>query len=256
MLPSVALKCQLITPRAQRWLQACRQAGVLHLFDTACNLVDEQGRVLSLLSPRVAPGPFALVLDGDWQLQLDPAATVRVDRQAQRLYLNRAALDYGAARCWQPRADWAALRHALPAGATAPALPTRIMHLLQRLLDGICMRDLSEVREAARGLAGRGIGLTPSGDDVLMGVLYALWVWKPERALLEAIVRRAAPRTTTLSAAFLRAAAEGEASYAWHRLAGGDPGAIVDILATGHSSGREAWAAFVTTWTRLADERR
>lgn len=118
------------------------------------------------------------------------------------------------------------------------------------------MRDLSEVREAARGLAGRGIGLTPSGDDVLMGVLYALWVWKPERALLEAIVRRAAPRTTTLSAAFLRAAAEGEASYAWHRLAGGDPGAIVDILATGHSSGREAWAAFVTTWTRLADERR
>lgn len=212
--------------------------------------------MLALLSPRVAPGPFALVLDGDWKLRLDTAATVRVDRQAQRLYLNQAAFDYGAARCWQPRPDWPALRHALPTGATSPALPTRIRHLLQRLLDGICTCDLSEVREAARGLAGRGIGLTPSGDDVLMGVLYALWVWKPERTLLEAIVGSAAPRTTTLSAAFLGAAAAGEASYAWHRLAGGDAGAMAEILATGHSSGREAWAGFVTTWTRLAGERR
>ena len=52
MSPSVARNCQLITPRAQRWLQECRQARVLHLFDTACNLVDEHGRVLSLVPLR------------------------------------------------------------------------------------------------------------------------------------------------------------------------------------------------------------
>ena len=254
MSPSVARNCQLITPRAQRWLQECRQARVLHLFDTACNLVDEHGRVLSLVLPRVAPGPFALVLEGDRRLRLDRAAAVRVDRQAQRLYLGQAALNYGAARCWQPRPDWPALRCARPAWATLPALPAQIAQLLHQLLDDICADDLSGVREAARGLAGRGIGLTPTGDDVLMGVLYGLWVWKPERPLLEAIVRSAAPHTTTLSAAFLRAAAEGEAGYAWHRLVGGDAGAIADILAIGHSSGREAWAAFVTTWTRLAGE--
>ncbi len=254
-MPSAAHRCQLITPRARRWLQECRQARILHLFDEACNLVDEHGRVLSLISPRVAPGPFALVLAGNWKLRLDTTATVRVDRRAQRLYLNQAALDYGAARCWQPRPDWPALRNARPAGASPPALTTPISHLLHRLLDGICTCDLSEVREAARGLAGRGIGLTPSGDDVLVGVLYALWVWYPERTLLAAIVGSAAPHTTTLSAAFLHAAAAGEAGHPWHRLAAGDGSALANILATGHSSGREAWAAYMTTWTRLADGR-
>jgi hypothetical protein len=125
---------------------------------------------------------------------------------------------------------------------------------LNELLDGICDQELPRVKAAARWLAGRGIGLTPTGDDVLMGVLYGLWVWQPDRKLRQAIADSAAPHTTTLSAAFLRAAAAGEATDPWRRLARGDAGAGADIMAAGHTSGREAWTAYVTTWTRLARE--
>jgi hypothetical protein len=73
-------------------------------------------------------------------------------------------------------------------------------------------------RVAAR-VAGVGVGLTPSGDDWLAGLL--MWTWlahpRPE-AVGAAVVGAAAPRTTTLSAALLRCAAEGECDEAWHAL--------------------------------------
>lgn len=221
-----------------------------------CNLADEHGRVLSLVSPRAQVGPFSLVLAGNGKLQPDRGATIRVDPRAQRLYCGAVAVDYGAARCWQPCPDWPALRRATPDPRDVHELPVEIAALLEALLDGVCAANLAQVRTAARRLAGRGMGLTPTGDDVLVGVLYGLWVWRPERELLQAIAGSAAPHTTTLSAAFLRAAAAGEATCPWLRLAGGDAGALADILATGHSSGREAWTAYAATWTRLARERR
>jgi hypothetical protein len=62
----------------------------------------------------------------------------------------------------------------------------------------------------------------------------------------------AAGRTTTLSAAWLRSAAVGEAGEPWHRLVdaaglGDEPGlrsAIRQILAAGHTSGADALAGF------------
>jgi len=59
-------------------------------------------------------------------------------------------------------------------------------------------------------------------------------------------VDTAVPRTTTLSAAFLRAAGDGEATIHWHDLADGRPGAMDRILAIGATSGRDAWIGFTT----------
>jgi hypothetical protein len=89
-----------------------------------------------------------------------------------------------------------------------------------------------------------GKGLTPTGDDVLMGVIYGLWVWYPQRDWIRLIVETAVPRTTSLSAAFLRAAEDGEATFHWHDLVNGRAGAVNQILSIGHSSGRDAWAGF------------
>jgi hypothetical protein len=85
-----------------------------------------------------------------------------------------------------------------------------------------------------------------------MGVLYGLWVWRPRLEWIDLIVDTAVPRTTRLSAAFLRSAADGEATVHWHNLALGRPKAVEQILSIGHTSGRDAWAGFSHTGERLA----
>jgi hypothetical protein len=109
----------------------------------------------------------------------------------------------------------------------------------------------SGVAAAARQLAGLGYGLTPAGDDYLVGVMTALWLLG-DRDTASIIARSAAPRTTTLSAAFLTAAARGQFAEPWHRLARTLAAqcalecatAARRIAAIGASSGRDALAGF------------
>ena len=87
-----------------------------------------------------------------------------------------------------------------------------------------------------------GDGLTPWGDDVLCGWLAAhRAAGVPTPAVYDA-VRRALPRTTTLSATLLECALAGEAAdlaLAYLRALGtpGAPAARVALLGLGHSSG-------------------
>lgn len=245
--------CCLTTPRARRWLAHSQEARILNLFADVCNLVNEQGQVLSLVTRRIGAGPFALVLGERPVWPASVADRVRIDPGAGRLYAGPLAVDYRQARSWQPRPQWSRLRRELPVAGDL-ALPPEIARLLQQLLDGICHRDEVTVRQAVERLAGRGQGLTPTGDDLLVGVLYALWVWQPGSAWPALIAGSGTPRTTTLSAAFLEAAAAGEATAPWHRLALGDRRAVREIRATGHRSGAETWAGFVAAAARLSHE--
>ena len=249
--------CHLTTPRVRRWLAHSREARILHLFADVCNLVNEESQVVSLVSRRIGAGPFALVLATRSAWPANSRARVKIDRQAERLSVGPLQLAYGTAASWQPRPAWERLRRRGGAGEDQPeALPPSIAVLLQQLLDGIDRGERAVVQTVAARLAGRGQGLTPTGDDVLVGVLYALWVWQPVGdGWMRLIVESAAPRTTSLSAAFLRAAAAGEATHAWHRLVAGDPGAVADILTTGHSSGAEMWASFRAAAARWSSER-
>jgi len=124
------------------------------------------------------------------------------------------------------------------------------------LCGGIAAGDVEACREAAGALAGLGGGLTPAGDDFLLGALYALWATRPSAqaaALAEAIAGSAIPRTARLSAAWLKAAARGEAGQPWHTLVGAlaaDDSRVLDravhgILSVGHTSGADALAGFV-----------
>jgi hypothetical protein len=114
--------------------------------------------------------------------------------------------------------------------------------------------DGARLQAAAARLAGLGQGLTPAGDDWLVGAM--LWAWlahpDPDRACA-LVAEAAAPRTTALSAAYLRAAAAGQCSAAWHRLLpalcggaqAGLEGAAQGVLAAGHTSGADALAGFL-----------
>jgi hypothetical protein len=85
-------------------------------------------------------------------------------------------------------------------------------------------------------LVGRGEGLTPAGDDILIGYVASLVLIARKTAEATAIAESAARRTTALSATLLRHAAEGQVPEPVHRfLESGDSG---DLLAFGHSSGR------------------
>lgn len=84
-------------------------------------------------------------------------------------------------------------------------------------------------------LAGRGEGLTPSGDDLLAGYVAGLVLWHGRTADAEVIAEVAATRTTALAATLLRHAARGELPEPAHALLQrGDP---VPLQAFGRSSG-------------------
>jgi hypothetical protein len=117
-----------------------------------------------------------------------------------------------------------------------------------------------QLAPAAARLAGLGHGLTPAGDDFLMGAMLRAWLAHPEPGpLCRRLAAVAAPRTTTLSAALLQAAARGECSAAWHALlaalAAGDAadaGAALTtatrrVLAHGGTSGGDTLAGFLLT---------
>jgi hypothetical protein len=118
--------------------------------------------------------------------------------------------------------------------------------------------DGERLQEGATGLAGLGSGLTPAGDDFLAGAMVWAWLAHPTPASLgRALVETAAPRTTTLSAALLRAAARGECSAPWHALLAAlsaethtDQEARIEaaarqILAHGATSGADTLAGFL-----------
>jgi hypothetical protein len=129
---------------------------------------------------------------------------------------------------------------------------------IEDLCAGVATGDVSLCRSTARQLAGLGGGLTPAGDDFLVGAMHAAWLTRPPReaALLSEVIASAAtPLTTRLSAAWLRAAARGEAAAPWHTLfealAACDERALLAaarrILSIGHTSGADALAGCVAS---------
>jgi hypothetical protein len=128
--------------------------------------------------------------------------------------------------------------------AVERALAGATEELRTALVSGHSSRALS----AADSLLGLGPGLTPSGDDLLAGLL-ATCSWLQDdpcaAALGRQVVSRAALRTTALSAALLRCAAEGAAAGPVVDLVDAVAGrrplgpALRGLLAVGSTSGHD-----------------
>jgi hypothetical protein len=139
--------------------------------------------------------------------------------------------------------------------------------LASNLSSALAGADISSAKTIATQLAGLGIGLTPTGDDFIMGAVYAVWIIHPlENAsiLAEEITKTAAPLTTSLSAAWLRSAGKGETGILWHEffdaLISADSAlmqeSVKKILAVGETSGADALSGFISTmlcWAELSD---
>ena len=139
----------------------------------------------------------------------------------------------------------------LPASALARVAGPRVARLREWASAGLTRLTHEP---APVDLLGLGPGLTPSGDDLLCGALVALRAIGQVDAArdLHAAIAAAAPLATTpLSAAFLRAAAEGHSSEALHRtiialLEHQSVARYVKVVAgIGHTSGWDALAGAV-----------
>ena len=141
-------------------------------------------------------------------------------------------------------------------GGTSAAAP-RLRAMLQRARATV-LGDTLDGEDWPEALLGLGPGLTPSGDDALVGMLIALRALG-EHVRLEQLANRIEngldDATTPVSAAHVRAAMTGAASEPLHlvsnSLLGGAPDLATlerdldALLAIGHSSGSDALAGLL-----------
>lgn len=79
-------------------------------------------------------------------------------------------------------------------------LEQKLAARLRLLAYSACVCDLQEARTAASQLVGLGIGLTPSGDDILTGFMAGLWAGCGRDAYRQRFARQFAGVLTDLSA--------------------------------------------------------
>ena len=277
-----------ISRPAREWLRQSYKdqppARVLATFERTCDLITKRGEVVALATAPVGDGPLNIVVDGTEGLFTGVKVGEAARMDGRWLRAGDLNVDMGNAPVWEPRPDWDALR--ARQAAVDSGLPlVRDLSLrhapaesLMLLLDAcrpsggdarhvfaVARKAAETLREGWRGrieklqegtaqLAGLGGGLTPAGDDFLAGAM--LWAWlahpTPE-PVCRAVSEAAAPRTATLSAAFLRAAGRGECSAWWHALlAGLGDGAeakittaVREITRHGATSGADSLAGFL-----------
>jgi hypothetical protein len=103
----------------------------------------------------------------------------------------------------------------------------------------VATRDPALAGEIARGLIGRGPGLTPEGDDALAvtAAVVAAGPWDADlkRAFLAALIDLRT-RTTALSATLLELAAQGAIAEPFHAVLAGAP--LSRLTRLGHTTGR------------------
>ncbi|HXF83001.1 MAG TPA: DUF2877 domain-containing protein [bacterium] len=260
---SSAARALAVRGPAGRIFEATTTAALVAAFERACYL-EHAGTLVAAVAPELLNGPLNLVV-------APPSGVAFTDvpaGAAVALELHGATIWPAQLHPFDPPALPAALarltviervlRDAPPESLAGrqPAKP------LEELADALRRGDDALLRQAAGRLAGRGPGLTPSGDDALVGAMTALTMIRGGGAarLRRAIARSAVGRTTRLSAAYLKAASRGEAGEAWHRLrdalAEGSAGQVEEaargVMAFGETSGADMLAGFVLAFPAAA----
>jgi uncharacterized protein DUF2877 len=192
------------------------------VFARSLNIEWHDGRLVALHGPGRLAAPFAAALSR-WPRAAGLRAGAAVRRRDRRLHVADVELD-AASAAW---VDLSIRRGASDASLVVKALgevaPCRAARSLasaaaltaeRRLFDGIRHRDAGAFLAGARGLVGYGEGLTPAGDDYLVGVLAALHRFGSDSPAIQADVKgplaqAAQTETTAVAREFLLHALEG-----------------------------------------------
>ena len=186
---------------------------VVGTFRHGC-YVDVGGELYAIAGPAVAPGPIHLIV-------AEPPARVTegsvVWRDGSRLRSSQWQVELGGAAVFAPwRPDRTELHNAadaLESMVESLPVPADLQRQWLAVQGAVAAGDLVA---AQRLLEGRGGGLTPTGDDVLAGLLLVrAWCGEDEH-MLQSVARDTA--TTTLSKSFLAWAARGQSVAPVHDL--------------------------------------
>ena len=267
-----SIRTHTLAPYINDWLTKTRHPRILHVFDHACNLTNEDREVVSIVTPRIGNGPFSLVVEPELFFPEHVDAQTPVSVEANQIRLGDLLISTDSATQWNPRPNWERLHASrdsipnlsihLPARSLPVRLPTHHsqfpIHLIPSLTSAFTHADIPTAKQTASHLAGLGIGLTPSGDDIIMGAIYAAWIIHPREiasVLGSEVAETASALTSSLSAAWLKSAGRGEAGSLWHQLfegmltGGNIQSPIHKILDIGHTSGADALTGFTSVMT-------
>lgn len=247
-----------LTAKVGDWLATSQAPRILHIFERSCNLLNERGEILSIVTPRIGNGPFNLVLAQEVSFLDHLSLESRIGVSPGQLSLGDILISTADAELWDPLPDWERLYCRRDEVAAQLKQSWISNGSFSDLVLPFANADIPSARELAARLAGLGVGLTPSGDDFLMGAMYGIRILHPTVValpLVRAITNTAAPLTTSLSAAWLRAAARGEAGERWHAFFNALLTAnssnvqlqVVRLLSVGHTSGADALSGFLRT---------
>lgn len=218
---------------------------VAHVYRSALNL-RMGGELWSVVAQDVPDGPTTIrILDRDWSRAARAAVGASAVQRAGTLAVGGAVIDLRTAPAWSPEpfpsrpAEGALGRAgrlaatALAAGA-APWIPASLL------------TAMTDPRRGVPAMVGRGIGLTPAGDDALIGALAAAAALGEPVPDFAGAVLAASGTTTELSASMLRQACARDFHRPLHEtvsavVAAGDSGpATARLLAIGATSGADA----------------
>ncbi|MES2210465.1 MAG: DUF2877 domain-containing protein [Chloroflexota bacterium] len=278
-----ALDATLVSDAIRAHLARGGRCVVHSVFRSVVNL-ETPGGLITIGGSSVEPLPHGLRMRGDIDFR---AAGLRIGHQVLlderwiRIPAGAIAIDLSHAAGWSPRlpsTDFALartrwrVRASDVRGLVAAAVRARsgsgdglgdLVHhdghtslqsvarlaapRLQRLAAALRDADPSAAGMAAESLVGLGPGLTPSGDDALVGMAAAVTAMPPPGTLdatyLRRVVDTAPARTTAVSTAFLRHAADGEFAAGLHELMA----ALIGPDPTGLASTIERSVAFGAT---------
>lgn len=292
------LQSSLIGPDALAWMSKPHSASVLHIFDRTCNLINDDRKILSIVTSEVGAGPFSIVLQPDKYAEFGFSrwvdASSPIQTETHTIFLGDLQVVTREAELWDPAPNWSSIRTnrdrwfdylpTLQKTMDREAPPesfygivddilledsedlsenTRLnsvqIHAIgpaRKLCEGIVTQNMPKIGEGAMGLAGLGEGLTPAGDDFIIGALMSLRSIVPSETasrIAETILSIVIPRTNSLSGAWLHAAANGETHETWRsfleEIGEGSrekmEAAVIKILDVGHSSGADSMAGYL-----------
>jgi uncharacterized protein DUF2877 len=263
--PPLRVAALSLGPEAAALRQTPVPGRVLAVLRTAVYLEAESGAILGLVGADAPDGPLTIRVHDLSVLRL----ALR-DHQGAAFHSTPAALTLAGTTqiAWDDIPTWSptppatlalAPARAAAAHALAALLPPRDFGLritaceLDEMLDP--QSAIQTLKSKIIALLGRGPGLTPSGDDILMGLLAALqWqarlgalASEPISALTAAVLAAAPQQTTRLSTRLLHHAAAGTlyapAMDLGAALLAGDPASVpapaARLFAIGHTSGAD-----------------
>lgn len=255
-----SIKAISLTSAVNDWLANSSQPKILYVFDDVCNLINEKREIISIVIAEIGNGPFNLVVEESVLFPKHLDAESKVSIQDKQIFLGDLTISFADTQAWDPIPRWDELRNNKDEIINRLRLlqldneNEAVLQFSDLLSHAIIKVDIPAVKNIASKLAGLGIGLTPAGDDFLLGAMYAAWVVHPQEIaekITEEIAGVATPLTTSLSGAWLRSAAKGEAGESWHELFD----ALIEdkniylpmskILSVGETSGSDALAGFL-----------